>query len=614
MNFLAPAAVAFAAAIPVVIVFYLLKRKRVVHLVSSTLLWQKFLAETQASSPFQRLRHNWLLIIQILVLLLAIFALTRPYLAGEGKSGRLRVAILDASASMMAKDVQPNRFEQARAELDKLIDSLKGNDQLVLLVAAAHTEVKQSATTDKVALRRALASCVPMETPTRLAEAFKLAETLVKNRPENEGPEIHLFSDGAATGLDDFENKNLPLIYHRFGKSGDNLGIISLDVRANPSDPAQRAVFASIVNVSTNTHAAEIELLFESDLLETRTVTLAATNTQPLVFFAPQAKDGVFTLRINTEDALAADNRASIVSLIPHPARVLLVTRGNRFLEKALRGTPNTELTIVPVLADAGQNFDIVVLDDVMPATWPTANTLAFHVANTNLFPSWEVLKGPAIVDWKSGHPLLRSVNFDNVQVGEALGVKAPPWGVSLVDSPATPLLVAGELQRQRVVWVGFDVLQSTWPLRISFPIFVANAVDWLNPSASRNAELMVRAGEPFRVPLDQQVPVAELTTPGGDRRKIPIEPGAREVIVGETYRQGTYHVKAGTNDVLFCVNLLDAAESNLTPREELPFGKYSKVTATTVKRANVELWRWLALAALAFLLFEWWYYHRRTV
>jgi VWA domain-containing protein/aerotolerance regulator-like protein len=614
MNFLAPAAVAFAAAIPVVIVFYLLKRKRVVHLVSSTLLWQKFLAETQASSPFQRLRHNWLLIIQILVLLLAIFALTRPYLAGEGRSGRLRVAILDASASMMAKDVPPNRFEQARAELDKLIDGLKGNDQLVLLVAAAHTEVKQSATTDKVALRRALASCVPMETPTRLAEAFKLAETLVKNRPENEGPEIHLFSDGAATGLDDFENKNLPLVYHRFGKSGDNLGIVSLDVRANPADPAQRAIFASVVNVSTNTQAAEIELLLDSDLLETRTVTLAPTNTQPLVFLAPQPKDGVFTLRINTEDALAADNRASIVSLIPHPARVLLVTRGNRFLEKALRGTPNTELATVPVLADAAQNFDIVVLDDVMPATWPTANTLAFHVANTNLFPSWEVLKGPAIVDWKSGHPLLRSVNFDTVQVGEALGVKTPPWGVSLVDSPATPLLVAGELQRQRVVWVGFDVLQSTWPLRISFPIFVANAVDWLNPSASRNAELMVRAGEPFRVPLDQQVPVAELTTPGGDRRKIPIEPGAREVIVGETYRQGTYHVKAGTNEVMFCVNLLDAAESNLTPREELPFGKYSKVTATTVKRANVELWRWIALAALAFLLFEWWYYHRRTV
>src|SRR5262245_47902667 len=165
MNLLAPAAIAFAAAIPVVIVFYLLKRKRVVHLVSSTLLWQKFLAETQASSPFQRLRHNWLLIFQLLILMLAIFSLMRPYLAGEGQGGKLRVAILDASASMLATDVEPNRFEQARAELRKLIDSQKGSDQLVLLVAAAHTEVKQSATSDKLALRRALDGCAAMETP-----------------------------------------------------------------------------------------------------------------------------------------------------------------------------------------------------------------------------------------------------------------------------------------------------------------------------------------------------------------------------------------------------------------------------------------------------------------
>ena len=83
MNFLAPAAFWFAATLPVVVVFYLLKRKRVVKLVSSTLLWQKFLADTQANAPFQKLRHNWLLVLQLLLLLLAILALSRPYFAGH---------------------------------------------------------------------------------------------------------------------------------------------------------------------------------------------------------------------------------------------------------------------------------------------------------------------------------------------------------------------------------------------------------------------------------------------------------------------------------------------------------------------------------------------------
>src|SRR5580700_11015575 len=104
MSFLEPIALFFGLTIPVVVVFYLLKRKRVVKLVSSTLLWQRFLSETQASAPFQKLRRNWLLILQILMLLLAVLALSRPYVAAHAKSSELWVLILDASASMQATD------------------------------------------------------------------------------------------------------------------------------------------------------------------------------------------------------------------------------------------------------------------------------------------------------------------------------------------------------------------------------------------------------------------------------------------------------------------------------------------------------------------------------
>jgi hypothetical protein len=74
--------------------------KRVVKLVSSTLLWQKFLADTQASAPFQKLRKNWLLYLQILLLLLAVLALARPYIKTTATPSQKRVVILDGSASM----------------------------------------------------------------------------------------------------------------------------------------------------------------------------------------------------------------------------------------------------------------------------------------------------------------------------------------------------------------------------------------------------------------------------------------------------------------------------------------------------------------------------------
>ena len=59
--------------------------------------------------------------------------------------------------------------------------------------------------------------------------------------------------------------------------------------------------------------------------------------------------------------------------------KVLLVTRGNRFLEKALRGRPNVQLAVATDLTDDEPRFDFVVLDDVIPAVWPKGNVLAIH-------------------------------------------------------------------------------------------------------------------------------------------------------------------------------------------------------------------------------------------
>ena len=611
MSFLAPAAFLFALTIPVVIVFYLLKRKRVVKLVSSTLLWQKFLSETQASAPFQKLRKNWLLILQLILLALAVLALTRPYFKTNTKPAELRVVILDTSASMLSTDESPSRFEKARAEALKWVDGLANNDQMVILQAGPNTEVRQSATSEKAALRRALQSCVCSDGPTRLVAALRMADSLVRDQ---RSAEIHLFSDGAVPELNEFENKALPLIFHKVGKSDNNVGITALDVRANPEDARLRAVYASVGNFSSNSVATEMELLLDDRLLETRPLTIPPGETSPQVFRAEQAKDGVFTVRLTVKDDLAADNQASIVSLLPKPVHILMVSRGNRLLEKALRACPNVELAITADSTDAAAGFDFVVLDDVTPTVWPKGNVLAIHMANTNWFETVTRVEAPAIVDWRTAHPLLRYAGLDNVQVMESLTAKAPTWAVSLVDAPQAPLVLAGELGRQRIIWIGFDLLESNWPLRISFPIFIANAVDWLNPANAKSEQLVVKPGDPFRLALARPEKSAQVTVPGGSTITLPVDEKANEFVFGDTLRQGIYRLHVGTNDTAFCADLLDVAESNIKPRDELQLGKYTKVTATKMQRTNMELWRTIASIGLLMLLVEWWYYHRRTV
>ena len=476
--------------------------------------------------------------------------------------------------------------------------------------AGANTEVKQSATSEKAALRRALQACATSDSPTRLVPALKMAESLVRDQRD---AEIHLFSDGAVPNLAEFENKALPLIYHRVGKSANNIGITALDVRANPENPNQRAIYVNVNNYSSNSIQTELELLLDDRLVETRPLTVAANETSPQVFIASQPRDGVFTLHLTAKDDLAADNHASIVSLLRKPVKVLLVTRGNRWLEKALRAVMGVELAISNDLTDPATGFDFVVLDDVTPVVWPKGNLMAIHVVNTNWFDNVLRVDSPAVVDWKATHPVLRYVTFDNVPISESLVAKTPSWAVSLVDASQASLILAGDLGRQRILWVGFDTLQSLWPYRVTFPIFVENAVDWLNPANANGGQLLVKAGDSFRLPLQHPEQSAEITLPGGAKKTMPLDANANEFVFGETSKQGVYRLHIGTNDTVFCVNLLDTAESNIKPRDELQLGKYTKVTATTLQRANMELWRTIAAIALAVLLFEWWFYHRRT-
>ena len=182
------------------------------------------------------------------------------------------------------------------------------------------------------------------------------------------------------------------------------------------------------------------------------------------------------------------------------------------------------------------------------------------------------------------------------------------------METPQAPIIIAGELGRQRIIWIGFDILESNWPLRVSFPIFIANAVEWLDPANARSGQLLVKAGDPFRLALLEPASSAQVTLPDGATKSLKLDPTANELVFGDTARQGVYRLRLGTNDTVFCVNLLDAAESNIKPREELQLGKYTKVSATTKRRANMELWRTIASIGLLVLLAEWWYYHRRTV
>lgn len=617
MSFLSPWALWFALSLPVVVAFYLLKRRRLSRVVPSTVLWHRFLAENQATAPFQRLRRHALLLLQLALLTIVVLALARPYRSGNRLRGSLQVVILDASASMQAVDESPNRFEVARRQALAMVDALgpaaEGQEMLVL-VAGSRAEVRQSPTTDKAALRRAIESAQAVDASARLDEALRVAATLVKDRFD---AEVHLFSDGAGVDLTAVETLDLPLVFHRVGQRNRNIGLVSVEMKSNPENPNQRALFVRVANPGPEPAEVPITVRFEGQPIASRKIRVAAANGVSEVFVVDQPRDGVFTVTLDWPDDLAVDNAVTVVSRLPRQVRILLVTRGNRFLERALRSAgPRVEVITTATYPAQGVDPDLVVLDDLAPTEWPRVNVLAIHVVR----PGWSAgpvgsLEAPTVVDWKATHPLLRFVGFDAVQVAQALEMPTPSWAVSLVDTSRSSLVWAGEVDGQRTIWIGFDLLQSTWPLRVGFPIFVANAIDWLDPDRVRSNAEAGRTADPIRWVWSGSgsVPPASVVAPDGAVQELTASEGTREFVFAETARQGVYRVEQGTNQWSFAVNLLDARETDLTPKESLDRGRRAAVAATQVQPASLESWRWFALAGFGILLLEWWWFHRRT-
>src|SRR5512147_2236894 len=87
MSFLTPLAFALAALLPVIVALYFLKLWREEQPISSTYLWRTLVRDTAANAPWQRLKPNLLLLLQLLFLLALILALARPFTWSASAAG-----------------------------------------------------------------------------------------------------------------------------------------------------------------------------------------------------------------------------------------------------------------------------------------------------------------------------------------------------------------------------------------------------------------------------------------------------------------------------------------------------------------------------------------------
>ncbi len=628
MKFLAPGAFIFTISLLVILLFYILKKKRVEHRISSTILWDRFLSETQANSPFQKLRKHILMFIQMLLALLIVLALTRPFFEGKQTMYGLNVVIIDASASMLSTDVRPNRFEQSKLDAKKLIESLEPGARAILVRMGSTTEIAQTTTTQQSLLISALDNLKPSHGPASVDEAFQLAESLIKNPTATinseegfsfiPGARIHLFSDGGLGSLEELATKNLPISYYPIGVSGTNLAITSTDIRSSAIDPKLQSLFVEVKNFSTNKTYGILSVSFEGSEIGNKALELDPKASGQSIFNVRQEKNGKYEIQLSCDDDLQVDNKSWIISKLPSAVKVLMVSPGNAFLEKAISGIEGVELTIEKSFPKKLETkFDTIVVDRVSPPTeFKNNHCLWINTQPVSWFNNTSVIEAPIATSYNQTHPVFRFVSLDQILIARSQKVKLPYWGSTILQATETPLVFEGEINGTKQLWIGFDLLESSWPREVSFPIFITNAINWLSSRSSEKSNFNKRTGDniEFRIDSGSEIQSTTALLPNGDRVDLEFDEDTSQIYLSQTEIQGVYEINFGIDSVEVAVNAQHGSESDITPASSLELGDVTTIPSSSVATAQMEIWRWLALAVFIFFGFEWWYFHKRTV
>jgi hypothetical protein len=605
MSLLNPWALFWLAAAAPVILMYFLKLKRKKVAVSSTWLWSRSIQDIRVNAPFQKLRSSLLLILQILLILIAAFALADPIGRTTPPDEKRWVFLIDRSASMQAKDVKPSRLEKAKETARQLLKTCGPRDEVMIVAFSNRAQVMTPLTADRGAAERAIDAIEPADTVTRIQEAFRIASSAVQPYKTRT---IVILSDGRfeaiQAGAEQIDLKYVPI-----GVGARNAAVTAIEVKKPQKADEPWTVFAQLDLFSKEEAELPVELYVNGELKAVKKVTMAANSSGAVLFEVTKPEPQVVEVKIAMDDDLDVDNRAWAV-VRPDRPKLLVAGPGNFFLDKALAQVRDMDAFSAEDFSKASTgDYDIVVLNGILPESLPEGRYLILGE-----IPKWEGLKvegevaQPAVTDWDRRHPVARMINFSGLYVKSAPKVTLPGFAAPIVEGPDNaPLIFAWEKGRTRAVVVTFKLLESDWPLRLSFPLFLSNALDWLRDEGRAQP----RPGEALRIRLGDDETEVEVSGPGGRKEKLTGESG-RDVVYGQTDRCGLYTVTRKKGVQRIALNLLDPQESRGSVEPEIRTVTGQVTVASAVPPVVRPYWRWLAIAALALLLAEWMVYHRR--
>jgi hypothetical protein len=579
MQLANPTALLVLGLIPLLILIHSLKPKPKQVEVTDLFLWRKALKEKRGGVRIHRIIKNLPLLLQILAVTLVALALAKPVWIYTSQIKGDVILVLDSSASMKTRTASGIRFDQARKEALKLIDELPKDSKMLIIEAGSKPILKSAFSNDKNQLKRIVESIQPSDAPGRIERALYVALSFMD--PERDDWTF-LVTDGAGSDfkkLSGIHQKVRPILIPG-GKR--NIGITQFEFRAELDFEDRYEIMVEVKNFNPNPVLCPILLTLDEKTIMKKTIGLRALEKKLLIFPYSGLIPGTAQVTLEVNDDFPIDNKAYAVLNTSKDIWVLLVTKGNYFLEKLLEAYPNFMVNSVK---------EIIASSDSFSPSIPLSKI--------------GQIADPTVLDWDRKNPLMTSLDLRGLIIESANRVKADKTLRSILESPQTGLMYSYQKGALRAVFLGFDLTKSDLPLRVAFPVMMSNIFQWLHPNKLRFSSSQMKAGKSFSLYLEPRTTHFSIRIPSGKWEKHSLESNPFRYV--NTDEVGIYTVVEGEKLKYFAVNLVDESESDIRVPTFEPPPPGSAVRSTSEPVAGeVPLWIIFLLSASATLIMEW--------
>lgn len=603
-----PVALLSLLAIPLLIALHLLRPRRRRVVLSTTTLWQAAFKDRERRLGFHRLLRNLSLLLLLASALVLGLALAGPEWLTRASEGIDTVLVLDVSASMKTRSgIGKTRFDLALAQAADIVNGLPREGRMLVITSGRKASLWTGFETDRDALRRVLAQLRPGDEVGRPREALALALSLLRGREQGR---IYFLTDGAFDP--DVDPGSPQVVFRVVGGPARNVAITRFDFRQELASDERFQVLMTVRNYTDAPVVVPASVSLDDRVLFRRSLALAAHAEQTLVLpFSGRAR-GQAVGRIDVDDDLAADNQAFAAVNVDDPLRVLLFTRGNFYLEAVLEALPNLnlvkrEFSPAEDITRLARSHDVVVFDGIAAPKLPPGNFLLVNTVAPGLpFSDSGRLAQPSILV-RGPSALMRDVDLTAVRIDQARRVvtnKPVPGLQRLFWSPETDLALALLDDSLKLVYLGFDLARSNFPLQAAFPQFFTQSLEWLRPRGDGFVSTHLAAGLTQTILLPASQTRVIMHMPSGKSATLEAKGGS--LLFDATADAGIYRYTVIEGARYFAVTLTDARESDVNSRWS-PGGQREELRpASNGAQALVPLWPQLLVLALMLMALEW--------